>query len=60
MYEMDEEIRQLRSRLVSQEEDQQTMRDLRAELTVLMEKAVRGERTCWVFSVSLKMDCDCL
>ena len=42
LFEMDEEVKRLRSRLSNQEEDQQALRDLRAELTILMEKAIKG------------------
>ncbi|KAL8561181.1 hypothetical protein ACOMHN_029252 [Nucella lapillus] len=44
LYEMDDEIRRLRSRLSEQEDDQRAVQDMRSELTHLMGKADQGER----------------
>ena len=55
LFEMDEEVKRLRSRLTNQEEDQQALRDLRGELTILMEKAIKG----LLYSFKLNLDAVC-
>ena len=42
LFDMDDEIKRLRSRLANHEEEQHALRDLRSELTMLMEKAIKG------------------
>ncbi|XP_076455304.1 uncharacterized protein LOC143289931 isoform X2 [Babylonia areolata] len=44
LFEMDDEIRRLRSQLSAQEEEQRVLSDMRAELNALMSKAEQGEQ----------------